>query len=61
MVQMPWVRWSNFALSGMSGLMFAFLCYNMLAGGNPSKPPEAPSEEGDLVSDTAPLPDAALP
>lgn len=47
MVQMPWVRWSNFALSGVSAAMFLFLCYNILAGGNPLKPAEDAQEEGD--------------
>ena len=54
MVQVPWVRWSNFALSGVSAAMFLFLCYNILAGGNPIKKPESDAlEEGDT--------EAALP
>ena len=57
MVQMPWVRWSNFGLSGISAAMFLFLCYNILAGGNPLKPPEDAQEEGDPQA----LPDRPLP
>ena len=54
MVQMPWVRWSNFALSGVSGAMVLFLSYNIVAGGNPMKQPEDASEEGDAAAIPAP-------
>ena len=57
MVQVPWVRWSNFCLSGISAAMFLFLCYNILAGGNPLKPAEDKQEAGDTEN----LPRGALP
>ncbi|KAK9831259.1 hypothetical protein WJX74_009676 [Apatococcus lobatus] len=57
MVQVPWVRWSNFGLSGISAAMVLFLCYNILAGGNPLKPAEDVQEEGD----TEALPERPLP